>query len=82
MEEKTLFTIGIVLGFIGGIVLTLIIVKVKSLFVSGEVKRLRKEKKALEKRLEEKNKGIDEMMGRAEKLAQDFSKQKLGERDH
>lgn len=82
MEEKTLFTIGIVLGFIGGIVLTLIIVKVKSLFVSGEVKRLRKEKKALEKRLEEKNKGIDEMMGRAEKLVQDFSKQKLGERDH
>lgn len=82
MEEKTLFTIGIVLGFIGGIVLTLIIVKVKSLFASGEVKRLRKEKKALEKRLEQKNKGIDEMMGRAEKLAQDFSKQKPGETDH
>jgi len=81
MEAKTLFTIGIVLGFIGGIVLTLIILKVKSLFVSGEIKRLRKEKKALEKRLEEKNKGIDKMMGHAEKLAQDFSKQKLGERD-
>lgn len=82
MDAKTLFYIGIILGFIAGIILTLIVVKVKSLFISSEVRRLRQEKKALENRLQEKNKYIDEMMGRAEKLAHDFSKQKRSERDH
>lgn len=76
MDSKTLFYIGITLGFIGGIIVTLIIVKVKSLFASGEVKKLRHEKKTLEKRLQEKNKYINEMMGHAEKLAVDVGKQK------
>jgi predicted PP-loop superfamily ATPase len=76
MDSKTLFYIGITLGFIGGIIATLIIVKVKSLFASGEVKKLRHEKKTLEKRLQEKNKYINEMMGHAEKLAVDVGKQK------
>lgn len=81
MEPKTLFYIGIILGFIGGTVLTLIIVKVKSLFVSGEVTKLRQEKKGLEKRLQQKNKHIDEMMGHAEKLAHDLGKQKPSQKD-
>jgi hypothetical protein len=82
MDAKTLFYTGIILGFIAGIILTLIVAKVKSLFVSSEVKKLRQEKKGLEKRLHEKDKHIDEMLGRATKLAQDFSKQKQSERNH
>ncbi len=81
MDPKTLFYIGVILGFIGGIILTLIVVKVKSLFVSGEVKRLRKEKRDLEKRLQEKDKYIDEMMEEAAKLARDFRKQRSSQRD-
>lgn len=81
MDPKTLFYIGVILGFIGGVILTLIVVKVKSLFVSGEVQRLRKEKRDLEKRLQEKDKHIDEMMGQAAKLAHDLRKQRSSQRD-
>ena len=72
MDERTLFYIGIFLGFVFGVVLTLIVVKVKSLFSSTQVRELR----------QEKNKYIDEMMGRAEKLAHDFGKQKRDEGNH
>jgi hypothetical protein len=82
MDERTLFYIGIFLGFVFGVVLTLIVVKVKSLFSSSQVRELREEKKKLESRLQEKNKYIDEMMGRAEKLAHDFGKQKRDEGNH
>lgn len=82
MDAKTLFYIGIILGLIGGIVLTLIFVKVKSLFSSTQVRRLSREKKDLEKRLREKDKHIDEMMGHAEKLAHNFSTQKLSDGKH
>jgi uridine kinase len=77
MDVKTLFYIGIIFGLIGGIVLTLIFVKARSIFSSSEVRRLRREKKDLEKRLQEKDKYIDEMMGHAEKLAHNFTTQKL-----
>lgn len=80
MDPKTLFYIGIILGLIGGVVLTLIVVKVKSLFSSSEVRRLSREKKNLEKRLQEKDKYIDEMMDHAEKLAHNFSSQNLSDR--
>ena len=76
MDAQTLFYIGIILGFIAGAALTMIVVKVKSLFSSSEAKRLKQEKKALEKRIQEKDKYIDQMMGHAEKLAHDFSTQK------
>ena len=79
MDAKTLFYIGIIFGLIGGIVLTLIFVKVKSIFSSGEVRRLSREKKDLEKRLQQKDKYIDEMMGHAETLAHNFTTQKLSE---
>jgi len=79
MDAKTLFYIGIIFGLVGGIVLTLIFVKVKSIFSSGEVRRLSREKKDLEKRLQQKDKYIDEMMGHAEKLAHNFTTQKLSE---
>jgi uncharacterized membrane-anchored protein YhcB (DUF1043 family) len=82
MEPKTLFYIGIALGLVAGIVLTLVVVKVKSLFATSEVRRLRQDKKTLEKRLQEKNKYIDTMMGHAEKLAQNFSKQKRSDDRH
>ena len=81
MEAKALFYIGIALGFLAGIIGTLIVVKVKSLFASTEVRRLREEKKALQKRLQEKNRYIDQMMGHAEKLANDFSRQKRNGKD-
>lgn len=76
MDAKTLFYIGIILGFMAGVLLTLIVVKVKSLFSSSEVRRLMQEKKALEKRIQEKDKYIDEMMGHAEKLAHNVSTHK------
>jgi hypothetical protein len=82
MDAKTLFYIGLILGFMAGVVVTLIFVKAKSLFASSEVRRLRQERKALEKRLQEKDRYIDEMLGHAEKLAQDFTRQKRSERDH
>ena len=74
MDTKTLFYIGIILGFIGGVALTLVFISVKSLFSAGEVRKLRQEKKSLEKRIQEKNRHIDEMMGHAEQLARDFTK--------
>jgi hypothetical protein len=80
MDPKMLFYIGIILGLIGGVVLTLLFVKVKSLFSSSEVRRLSREKKSLEKRLQEKDRYIDEMMGHAEKLAHNFSTKKLSDR--
>jgi hypothetical protein len=80
MDPKMLFYIGIILGLIGGVVLTLLFVKVKSLFSSSEVRRLSREKKNLEKRLQEKDSYIDEMMGHAEKLAHNFSTKKLSDR--
>jgi len=76
MDSKSLLYIGIILGFLAGVLLTMIGVKVKSLFSSGETRRLGQEKQALEKRLHEKDKYIDEMMGHAEKLAQNFSTHK------
>ncbi len=82
MDAKTLFYIGIIFGLIGGIVLTLIFVKVKSLFSSSQVRRLSREKKDLETRLQEKDKYIGEMMGHAEKLAHNFSTQKLSDERH
>jgi sensor domain CHASE-containing protein len=82
MDAKTLFYIGIIFGLIGGIVLTLIFVKVKSMFSTSEVRRLSREKKDLEKRLQEKDKYIDEMMGHAEKLAHNFTTQKRSEGKH
>ncbi|MBW2057335.1 MAG: hypothetical protein JRH07_09520 [Deltaproteobacteria bacterium] len=74
MEPKTLFYIGITLGFVAGVVATLIVVKVRSLFASAETRRLRQEKGILEKRLQEKDRHIDSMMGHAERLARDLSK--------
>jgi cell division protein FtsL len=68
MDAKTLFYIGIILGFMAGVLVTLIVVKVKSLFSSSEVRRLTQEKRDLEKRIREKEKYIDE-----EKLAHDVS---------
>ena len=82
MDAQALFYIGIILGFIAGAVLTMIVVKVKSLFSSSEVKRLTQEKKALEKRIQEKDKYIDQMMGHAEKLAHNFSTQKPSNGKH
>jgi uncharacterized membrane-anchored protein YhcB (DUF1043 family) len=73
MDAKTLFYVGIFLGLIVGIILTLIFVKIRSLFASSELKKIRQEKKILERRIQEKDKYIDEMMGHAEKLAQNFS---------
>jgi hypothetical protein len=79
MDAQSLFYIGIVLGFIAGVLLTMIVVKTKSLFSSSETRRLRQEKQALEKRLHEKDKYIDEMMGHAEKLAHNFKQHKNSE---
>jgi hypothetical protein len=76
MDAQSLFFIGIILGFLAGVLITIIGVKTKSLFSSSEVRRLRQEKQALEKRLHEKDRYIGEMMGHAEKLAQDFSAHK------
>jgi sensor domain CHASE-containing protein len=79
MDTQSLFYIGIILGFLAGVLLTLIGVKTKSLFSSSEARRLRQEKQALEKRLHEKDKYIDEMMGHAEKLAHNFKQHKNSE---
>jgi sensor domain CHASE-containing protein len=76
MDAQSLFYIGIVLGFLAGVLLTMIVVKTKSLFSSGETRKLRQEKQLLEKRLREKDKYIDDMMGHAEKLAHTFKNHK------
>jgi hypothetical protein len=82
MDAKTLFYIGIILGFLAGIILTLVVVRVKSLFVSGEVRRLRQENKTLDKRIQEKDKYINQMMGHAEELARGFNMQRQNEKNH
>lgn len=82
MDATTLFYIGLILGLIGGIFGTLVFVKVKSLFMSTEVRKLRHENKILEKRLQEKDRYVDQMLGHAEKLAHDVSKQRSTSKDH
>jgi cell division protein FtsL len=76
MDAQSLFYIGAILGFLVGVLVTIIVVKAKSLFSSSETRRLKQEKQALEKRIHEKDKYIDEMMSHAEKLAQNFSTHK------
>jgi len=76
MDAQSLFYIGVILGFLVGVLVTILVVKTKSLFSSSEARRLKQEKQALEKRLHEKDKYIDEMMSHAEKLAQNFSSHK------
>lgn len=76
MDAQTLFFIGVILGFLAGVLVTIIGVKTKSLFSSSEARKLRQEKEVLKKRLREKDKYIGEMMGHAEKLAQDFNAHK------
>jgi uncharacterized membrane-anchored protein YhcB (DUF1043 family) len=76
MDSHSLFYIGIILGFLAGVLLAMIAVKTKSLFSSKETRRLRQEKQALEKRLHEKDKYIDEMMSHAEKLAHNVKNHK------
>jgi uncharacterized membrane-anchored protein YhcB (DUF1043 family) len=76
MDSKSLLYIGIILGFLAGVLLTMIAVKMKSLFLSSETRRLRQQKQALEKRLHEKDKYIDEMMRHAENLAHNFKQHK------
>jgi len=82
MDATTLFYVGLILGLTAGALGTLLFVKIKSLFVSNEVRRLRQEKKVLEKRLQEKDRYVDKMLGHAEKLAQDFSKQRETGKNH
>ena len=47
MDATTLFYVGLILGLITGALGTLVFVKVKSLFVSNEVRKLRQEKKGM-----------------------------------
>jgi len=82
MDPTTLFYVGLILGLMGGTLGTLVFVKVKSLFVSNEVRKLRHEKKILEKRLQEKDRYVNQMLGHAEKLAHDVSKQSRTSKDH
>ena len=82
MDATTLFYVGLILGLITGALGTLVFVKIKSLFFTTELRKNRQKKKVTDTRLQEKDRYVDKMLGHAEKLAQDFSKQRGTGRDH
>ncbi|MDD3581214.1 MAG: hypothetical protein PHW74_09365 [Desulfobacca sp.] len=78
MEFSALeFILGLVIGLIFGVGLTLAVIKIKSLFKGSEVKRLRDENRQLKRRLEEKDRHIGRMLTETEKLVQGLAKVKI-----
>ncbi|OPX20963.1 MAG: hypothetical protein BZ151_01150 [Desulfobacca sp. 4484_104] len=78
MEFSALeFILGLLIGLILGVGLTLAVIKIKSLFKGSEVKRLRDENRQLKRRLEEKDRHIGRMLTETEKLVQGLAKVKI-----
>jgi len=67
--------IGLALGAVLGVAVTLLYGKIRGLFAKSEVTRLRKENRTLKQRLEKKDKHIQEMMHHTEKIAEGLAEQ-------
>lgn len=67
------FFLGMGTGLILGSGLTLVIIKIKGLFMGSEMKRLREENRHLQRRLEEKDRHIGRMLTETEKLVEGIS---------
>jgi hypothetical protein len=76
MTDRFDFIIGLVLGILLGGLGTYAMVRIKGWFTPPEVRRLRKEKRQLEKRIEQKDKYVDEMIHRAEDMAREMQKER------
>jgi gas vesicle protein len=63
------FWIGLALGAVIGVAAAFLYGKVRGVFSSSEVSRLRQENRTLKQRLEKKDKHIQEMMHHTEKIA-------------
>ena len=69
------FWIGLALGVVIGVVVTLLYGKIRGLFAKSEVAKLRQENRTLKQRLEKKDKHIKEMMYHTEKIAEGLANQ-------
>jgi gas vesicle protein len=69
------FWIGLALGAVVGVVVALLYGKIRGLFASSEVARLRQENRTLKQRLDKKDKHIQEMMHHTEKIATGLAEQ-------
>jgi cell division protein ZapA (FtsZ GTPase activity inhibitor) len=78
MDGRFDFFIGLVLGLLMGGLAIYAMVKIRGWFTSSELQQVRKENRQLQKRLEQKDRHIDEMLKRAEKVAQDMQKGRAG----
>jgi Flp pilus assembly protein TadB len=63
------FWIGLALGAVIGVAAAFLYWKIRGVFSSSEVSRLRQENRTLKQRLEKKDKHIQEMMHHTEKIA-------------
>ena len=68
------FIVGLILGiFVGGLGVYAM-VKIRGWFISSEVRRLRQENRQLQKRVEQKDRYIDEMLKQAGEVAKEMQK--------
>ena len=76
MENPSFYLwIGLALGVVIGVVVTLLYGKIRGLFAKSEVAKLRQENRTLKQRLEKKDKHIKEMMYHTEKIAEGLANQ-------
>jgi tRNA A37 N6-isopentenylltransferase MiaA len=72
MADRFDFIIGVTVGILVGGLGLYVMVKIRGWFSSSEVRRLRQENRQMQKRLEQKDRHIDEMLRRAEEVAQEM----------
>jgi hypothetical protein len=68
------FFVGLLLGLLVGGLGVYALVRLRGWFSSPEVRKLRQDNRQLQRRIEEKNKHIEEMLLRAEEVIRDVQK--------
>ena len=76
MVDHFEFFVGLLLGLLLGGVGVYALVQIKGWFTTPEVRKLREDARQLRKRLELKDKHIEEMLQRAEEIAKQMQKEK------
>jgi gas vesicle protein len=74
-DPRFYFWVGLVIGAVVGVAATLLYAKIRGLFASSEIGRLRKDNRALKQRIEKKDKYIQEMLQHTEKIAAGLAEQ-------
>lgn len=79
MAESLDFIVGLILGILVGGLGVYAMVKIRGWFISSEVRHLRQENRQMQKRLEQKDRHIDEMLKQAGEVAKEMQKRRTKE---